>query len=287
MSMVAKIFIVVNLLLAAFVLAFAFSIYGKDGDWQYKYERERMMNILLKSQNVEEVIRLNAQVVRAEAERESLRWNINKQNEQILALNRQLEHNKAEMRTREQLVFALTTEVAEMSTENERLGRVINQRNNVISKLSDALIVSRQNEANIQEENAATQMDNEDLSQQVTALENHNARLSEQLATANQKIQTLIALLGRQMPSEPMPKIDTEVQTVDDSHQTVVLGAGRDDGVKPGFTFSIFRNNNLIGRVKVLSVDQRMCVATYDGPLVTPSMPPQAGDRAHTRLLGN
>ncbi|HTL53846.1 MAG TPA: hypothetical protein VL860_14830 [Planctomycetota bacterium] len=287
MSMVAKIFIVVNLLLAAFVLAFAFSLYGKNADWQYKYERERLMNILLKKAHVEEVIRLNAQVVRAEAERESLRWNINKQNEQILGLERQLEHNKAEMRTREQLVFALTTEVAEMSTENERLGRVINQRNQVINKLSDALTVSRANEANIQEENAATQMDNEDLSQQVTALENQTARLQEQLATANQKIQTLVALLGRNTPTQPMPQIKTTVQTVDPATQTVVLGVGKDDGVQAGFTFSVFHANNMVCRVKVLNVDQRMSVATYDGPLVTPNVHPQAGDQAATRLLGN
>lgn len=287
MSMVAKIFIVVNLLLAAFVLAFAFSIYGKTADWQYKYERERLMNVLLKKGHVEEVIRLNAQVVRAEAERESLRWNINKQNEQILGLERQLEHNKAEMRTREQLVFALTTEVAEMSTENERLGRVINQRNLVINKLSDALTVSRANEANIQEENAATQMDNEDLAQQVTALENQAARLQEQLATANQKIQTLIAVLGTKVPTQAMPQIKGDVQSVDARTQTVVLGVGKDDKVEAGYTFSIFHANNMVCRVKVLTVDQRMCVATYDGPLVTPGVSPQVGDQAVTRWLGN
>ncbi|MGH7144895.1 MAG: hypothetical protein ACREJ2_12325 [Planctomycetota bacterium] len=286
MSMVARVFIIANLVLAAFVLALAFSIYGKDADWQFKYERERLTNIALKDHHVREVIRLNAQVLEAEAAREAMVYNLGKQADQIKGLEVQIKTTQQEMRTREALVFSLTTEVSQMANENSRLGIVINSRNQVISKLSDALSVSRGNEANMQEENASTQMSNQDLSQQVTALENQTARLQDQLATADQKIQVLVALLGRQLPAEATPKIDTDVQSVDNTSQTVVLGAGSDNGVKPGYTFSIFRGNSMIGQVKVQQVDQRMSVATYDGPLVTPNMPPQVGDKATTHLLG-
>ena len=62
----------------------------------------------------------------------------------------------------------------------------------------------------------------------------------------------------------------------------VTLSVGKDDGVKRGFTFDVFRGSQYKGRVTVQEVDSKLCVAKYKKNLIKRDI--QKGDSARTNM---
>ena len=91
-------------------------------------------------------------------------------------------------------------------------------------------------------------------------------------------------------PSEPpgcvpihcpiFPQVDTSVVAVDLERTTIVLAAGRDAGVEPGFVFDVYRGATYKGQVRVQRVEEDWS----EGTILHSKKPIEPGDAATTRL---
>ena len=79
-----------------------------------------------------------------------------------------------------------------------------------------------------------------------------------------------------------LPAIDGAVLRVAPDSGLIVIDKGSDDGVRPGFTFDVYRGSQYKGHVRVESVQESVSTGvilrTYSGRAI------EAGDRASTRL---
>jgi len=97
------------------------------------------------------------------------------------------------------------------------------------------------------------------------------------------------ALLKRLGPGDapdatPAPPIDAIVNAVSNQEKLVLISAGKDQKVQPGFVFTVFRGDSFIGKVKVIKVYPDLAGAsilfTKDGEAI------QRGDKASTAIGG-
>lgn len=84
------------------------------------------------------------------------------------------------------------------------------------------------------------------------------------------------------LPGKPAPPIDGLVNAVDAGEKLVVLSVGRDDKVEAGYTFTVYRGDEYVGKVQVIKVYPNLAgariIAMKDGLEI------QRGDKASTRL---
>jgi cell shape-determining protein MreC len=94
--------------------------------------------------------------------------------------------------------------------------------------------------------------------------------------------EALKRLLGQRPILGGTPSIDAGVTSADLDSSRVILSAGRKQGVKSGFQFTVFRGDRIIGKVQVVEVQERRAAArvlfTAEDERI------QTGDRAATQL---
>ena len=82
----------------------------------------------------------------------------------------------------------------------------------------------------------------------------------------------------------PAPPIDGRVPAVRRDVNLVMLSVGTDDGVKPGFKFTVYREDRYIGKVEVEKVFSDMASARIIPDLTQDEI--SEGDSAATRIYG-
>ncbi|MGQ9591541.1 MAG: hypothetical protein ACUVYA_14755 [Planctomycetota bacterium] len=115
----------------------------------------------------------------------------------------------------------------------------------------------------------------------------HQARASlKEISDRNETVELVLARYAQIYGplGAPVPPIDGVVQAVEPKEKLVVLSVGENYEVKPGYTFTVFRDDRFIGRVKVTRVFANLSGAqiewTQDGEEI------QTGDKATTRIVG-
>lgn len=126
---------------------------------------------------------------------------------------------------------------------------------------------------------------NTKLRMEMLDLRKQNARLSAALAAAQVELDRRTVEKDQAAFKQPVPVSDHSVATFQqarlidvDNDQTglVALNVGTDQGVKQGMSFSIVRNEEVLGKVKIFEVRNRVSSAE----IVEQKVPFQAGDRA-------
>ena len=105
----------------------------------------------------------------------------------------------------------------------------------------------------------------------------------------SEKLETLDIVVSRYEErygpiGSPAPPIDAKIKAVDATEGLVVRSVGRDDEVKLGHEFTVYRGDKYIGKVRVIKVYPNLSGAriewTKEGEEI------QSGDQASTRILG-
>ena len=58
--------------------------------------------------------------------------------------------------------------------------------------------------------------------------------------------------------------MEGRIVTVNKEHDFVVINIGRQDGVRVGFDFDIYRSGHIIGSIKVIQLRERIAAADID-----------------------
>ncbi len=287
MSLLAKIFVVIQTILIMVYLGMTAALYQHRRDWRTSYMK-------LKG-------RYQTAVSRAAKEIDALRTFVQAKGELVSAKEREVRSLKT------QLDQALQTSQRNANLFQEKSKEFSGLQDN-FNRLSNRLDQALQNNENLQTrkeelegllDTATTRREIAEgqvarLTNLTTNLETDLGDLRKNYASNRRKLretQLLVSMAEAQgvnfaqlVPGPPVPAIDGKVVAVksDLNPPLVLLSVGADDKVEAGFRFSIYRGSTFVGKVvveKVLrnSAGCRVLFTSEGGDI-------QAGDSAATRL---
>jgi hypothetical protein len=287
MSLLAKIFIVIQTVLIMVYLGMTATLYQHRRDWRTSYQKLKH--------------RYTTAVSRAQKEIQALRTYVIAKDELITSKEREVRTLKSQLDTQISAAQRNNTLFQQKSDEFNSLNKNFND---LSANLQAALRTNQQlNEAKSKLEEDINIADNrrEVAEGQVARLTTLNTSLEQDLADLRttfadtrgklRETQLLISMIEgagvdiqNLVPGPPVPAIDGAVVAVktDVSPPLVLISVGSDEKVERGFHFSIYRGSKFIGKVIVERVlrDSAGCrvLFTADGAQIQP------GDNAATRL---
>ncbi len=257
MSFIAKIFVVINLLLATLFCGFSLSLYARRVDYKTKWrDTQRQMGKLEKD--------LNDKVSALDNKREELEKGLDTAEQRVKDNRSELERSlreKEDLEARhvdkEEMVKTVTALGKMKDEELQRLYGRVEEMHLTILKQQQALEVAKRRERIA--ENRRIEMEDElnDARHQLALMRKEKARLDKDLAHEAWVIQTLldngvpvndIVYHGVMQPTE---HIKAKVVAVNNDVDLVLLSKGSQHDVKPGYEFVVYRGDKYIGRVVV------------------------------------
>ena len=287
MSLLAKVFIVLQTILIMVYLGLTGALYQHRRDWRTSYQK-------LKG-------RYSTMVSRSAKEIEALRNFVSAKNQLITAKENEITFLKSQL---DAAIREAQQRGSELSAEKSRTTKLEAEQTNdraTIRGLGDQNTkLSSQNTTLKGDLDKATSR-REIAEGQVARLTNLTGQLEADLGSLRETFagtrkklrekELLIAMAENQgvnfaslLPGPPVPAIDGQVLAVkpDVKPALVLLSVGADEKVEAGFQFSVYRGNKFIGKVVVERVlrDSAGCrvIFTAEGESV------QSGDTAATRL---
>ncbi|MCB9890554.1 MAG: hypothetical protein H6832_08400 [Planctomycetes bacterium] len=284
MSPIGRLFIILNLVLAAAFIGFA-GFYLKN---QTSYKTK-----------------LEEKIVAAEAEKKNLE-------EQIVALNGQVQNYSTDLTTKSSLLATSQTTIKsleEADTDNksklqrltQKLESIDASSAQIASKLEDQSTrietLTKEwvaaNEAKMQAVSSQNSLQDQlnaveaSLTKEKQRTESLIADLNEMTAT-KQDLEMQIAVIQKAIPNVAdiikgaQPAIDGTIMDVNNALQSVTISLGENSGVTPGMSFSIHDGTSYKGEVRVVEVSDNLAFARVENAV--PSKSISKGDKATTRL---
>ncbi len=271
MNTIGKIFVFAVLIMSVVFMSFAVAIFSSHTNWQKESKR------------------LEDELTKVTDERQQKEAAITRLNEDLAA-------SKA---ARDRVVAALQTALAE---KNSELADLQNKRNEQLVKLdNDIAELSRAKQERDEAEKLIITLRDEikDLQEDLKGMVNRGAELAaklhqseSELAMASERrdqlerqvsdARQMLAQngLSLQRPKNIIPEVDGVVTAVSDN--LVEVSIGSDDGLQKGHELEVFRADQYLGRLEVVSVTPDRAVVRilkdYARGIV------QRGDRVATRL---
>lgn len=268
MSIVARVFVVLNLILSVAFLIFALQIWTAKTKWQKMYEEERKAAIEKKVEVQKRTIDLSEDVVRKEEwikqhkqRVRELYGKVQEANDNIL----QLQSRIGEAEAKVSMWQALNEELVR---ENSRRADELAKVKGVLLKQQQAVQVARDNEVKARNEKAEMENELNATKQTLAALARDKRTIEDDLAIQTRRIETLLAKnvpvwdYLQEDPEATQPYIpDSLVLGVKPELNLVMISVGSAQGVKPGYRFTISRGDQYIAKAQVERVYPDMCSA--------------------------
>lgn len=287
MSLLAKIFIVIQAVLVMTYLGMSATLYQHRRDWRTSYQQ-------LKG-------RYSTAVARAQKEIRALRSYVKAKDDmisskerEVRSLKTQLDHALQEAQGAKQLFENKRAEFNQLQNNFQSLSDRFGEAQREISKLRSDLDerTTQRDTAIKRREVAEGQVAR--LTALTTSLETDLGDLRKTFSDTRRELRDKELLISMAeaagvnfellVPGPPVPAIDGTVTAVktDVDPPLVLLSVGADEKVERGYHFSIYRNNQFVGKVVVEKVlrDSAGCRLLFaaEGQTVQP------GDKAATRL---
>ncbi len=268
MSIVAKVFVVLNLVLTAGFFYVSMTFWATRAKWQKMYELEKARHIEDKEVAAEKVRELREKMLGQDEEIRLAKQRIETQETRIKDLTEQKGAAEMKLFVAEQQRERLQTQLEEATRENGRRAQQIEKMHIIIAKQQAAVATARANET--QARNEKTEIENElnATREQLVALQKDKRRIEEDYALLSRKME---ALMERGVPVaeilQDQPEVTQKdipgvlVLAVKPEVGMVMLSAGEEQGVKTGYRFSIIRGDKYVGKVQVEKVYNNMCSA--------------------------
>lgn len=288
MSLLAKIFIVIQAVLVMTYLGMSGALYQQRRDWRTSYQQ-------LKG-------RYSTAVARAQKEIRALRSYVKAKDDlisskerEVRSLKTQLDHALQEAQQAKQLFENKRAEFTQLQNNFDGLNRNFADAQKEIAKLrSDLDERTTQRDIAVKRREAAEGQVAR-LTALTTSLETDLGDLRKTFADTRRSLRDKELLISMAeaagvnfellVPGPPVPAIDGTVTAVktDVDPPLVLLSVGANEKVERGYQFSIYRGNQFVGKVVVEKVLNNgagcRLLFTAEGATV------QAGDRAATRLF--
>lgn len=285
MSPIGRIFIVLNLILAAVFLGWASNLVGASQDYKARLELEQKDHANTKETLGDEIASLKSQLAAAQDTQRQYREERDRNDDRATSLEAQL--NDAQ------------NENAQLRGEVSKMNETISNFNETIASLEQAKsrAVDLANEAERERDEATAaaaaaesgqrdvQEELEDAGRQIAKLQMALTDAKKQISTKETQLATLVDVTGVNISDiMAQPQIEAAVLSVftDLEPGLVSISAGSEQGVKKGMTFEIYRGNTYKGRVRVENVRDTFSSALVT--LVAEGTTMSQGDSASTRL---
>lgn len=268
MSLVAKVFVVLNLLLSVAFLVFSANVWTAQTKWQKMYEVEKAKNVEILAKVQKREIGLAQDVVYWQTE-------VDGRKKEIVALK--LKFNEARDRElQNQTELAAVKNARDMKdAENQELQREVRRYaeeltkiKGVVIKQQQAVVVERENA--VRARNEKSEMENElnVTKQSYSTLQRDKHAIEQDLALQTRRIEKLLAanvpvyqLIGDDASATQAYIADAQVLAVRPDVGLIMISAGTQQNVKPGYQFTISRGDQYVAKVQVDRVYPDMCSA--------------------------
>jgi predicted nuclease with TOPRIM domain len=282
MSVVAKILVVINLLLAFVFLGAASTFLGEKETWKIRHEKDT-------ADLRKQIDDLNVNLSKAVEDRNGQREIASVFQVENTELKAQLEAKEAEATNISETHDKLLASYDRISRTATDLQQTIDQlnsdKNSLINEKDEALGEKR---SAIDEANTAVteqkRLEREilNLQDQLAQVEKDMNALGEKLESTNLVVAQYVDKFGILAETEGVPLVRANVLGVNNDLNIVLLSVGRDDKVKPGFEFTIYRGNEYVGTVLIDKVDKDHCSGSSKKEIERLNI--AVGDKATTRL---
>ena len=285
MSQIGRIFIVVNLLLAAVVLGWASATLGTAQDFKAQYEAKSAEYDALKSDTDEQIGTLTAAKNDYEQAKSTAEAQVRQLETDLSTASDALAVEKARNGQLDARIASIETTLGGYEdTANKNFQRAKDADERALAAFQAQSAAESERDDAVEARIAAeTELDGAKAS---------IAALTTALAGANktsEKLETKLAMFADYTGvslSELVttPKIDGKVPHVypGNDFSLVALNRGENDNVQRGYTFDVYSGDTYKGQVRVENVEAAQCTAivirTVDGETIS------RGDAASTRL---
>jgi predicted nuclease with TOPRIM domain len=282
MSVVAKILVVINLLLAFVFLGAASTFLGEKETWKIRHTKDTA-DLQKKIDDLN--VNLN-QAVEARNEQREIANQFQVQNTEL----------KAQLEAKELEATNISEAQDKLHADYDRLARTYTDLQGTIDQLTaDKNALTDDKEKALKEKRDAVETANSAVTEQ-KRLEREILNLQDQLAQVEKDMNelgdklentNLVVALYRDTYGEigeklGVPLIKGAVMAVNNDLNIVLLSVGRDDNVKIGYEFTIYRGNEYVGTVIVDKVEKDHCSGASKTGIQRMAI--AVGDKATTRL---
>jgi hypothetical protein len=282
MSVVAKILVVVNLCLAVAFLAASATFLGARTHWKKLHEDDTAAWALEKAE-LEGTVTEKTNQLSEEARLREKAIDEKKEAERLLKAKESI---WADLATAHQALNAahvsltskLATAETEMAAKDKRIADLQGERDTALNAKEEA--VTRENVA---------VADKERLGDEILTLKQMGAESAkkivaqgEEVANLKLKLKAYEEQIGKLPEILAAPPIDGRVTGVSADYNLVMLSVGRDDLVKEGYEFTIYRGGEYVAKIVVDRVEKDHC--TGYAKKGVQRAPIREGDQATTRF---
>ena len=264
MSLVAKVFVVLNLVVSVFFLAFAMNIWTAQTKWQKMYEHEKVVS----TQTIVDAEKREIALAQAVVHREGEIANSRSENVTLKGKIGQLIDEKVKISTE---LEASKSKNDIMQAENQEVNREIRRAYDdqlklkaVVLKAMQAVQVERDNAVKARNEKAEMENELNSTKQTLATLGKDKRSIEEELSSANRKIEKALSLGFPIFEGEAIagqPNLDAQVLAVKSDLNLVMLSVGSQQNVRVGNQFTISRGDQFVSKVQVEKVYPDMCSA--------------------------
>lgn len=281
MSALAKVFVVFVFILSVVFFGTSATLFKIRYDWKTAYMELKQANTTAVNELEQRITELRGEVDRTATELSNTKYRADQLAAEKLKLTSDLEQEKSN-------VEAARTELGKMVTLMEQNQRNLQERDEKITSLESQISEKELQRSNAVENArvAKAERDSMRLDLQKTTQELSTART--EYASLSDKYDTLELLAQRYqtqygpLVGPTLPPIDALVNAVDNEEQLVVLSKGKDDEVKTGYKFTVYRGDQFIGKVQVIKVYPNLCGARI--LFTKDDLQIRRGDTASTRV---
>jgi len=282
MNTVAKILIVVNLVLAGAFLASAGNFLGQMDHWKSKYDAkvvEMQEEINLKQQQLETKIRENATLITQSNEMQAQLKAAQTEAAEVRQQNDLLKeaHNQAS----EQLTMATSAlEKAQDTIQSNRT--LIDTLQGERAKNAEALRVAQEAKEAAIRSLAEKEQQFENLMAQKQDLEAQLEQTKKDLLSARLTAETAVSRAGGagDVPMD-QPAHMGQVLSVDNQSNVAIISLGAEDGVRPGFRYTVSRGSQYVTMLEITDVQAKQSAGRSIKSLQQTDI--QRGDRVMSR----
>ena len=284
MNTIGKIFVFALFIMSLVFMSFAVALYSTHTNWRDEIMRTREQikagqQLGYKAQldqaktdrnNLSaEITKLQAEVAASEAARDQV---VAKIQTALEEKNKDLEVLRKEKEARELEREKAQAELAAARLELESASKVVAELRSEVRTQQDKVDEQVDRAAKI-----ASELHEKESFLEIAS--ERKAQLEKQVANARLLLQQS-GLSIDNLPRDAVPKIDGVVTNVIDD--SIELSLGGDDGLQMGHELDVYRNDQYLGRVRVVSIKPDKAVAVVIREFVRGVI--QRGDKVATRL---
>lgn len=290
MSTVSKVFVIVNVVMAILFAGFQVTLYAKRVKFKDRWKNEVASKATMEKKKNVEIADLT-----------QTKNTLTRDNDQLISTVKELKSTNQTLRAnyREYLTKELEssaraelaqTKLNEADAELDRRHTQIDTMHKIILKQQQALTVAKRNEFNAKNQKIEFENELNNVRQQIHEVSREKARVERDLSHHNWIIEKLLEAgvdvndLVFGPAATPAPAIKGLVLAVRRDVNLVMLSVGKDDGVKQGYKFTVYRRDRYIGKIEIEKVFHDMSSGRIIPALTQDEI--IEGDSAATRIYG-